>query len=108
MTHNQSGDLIRSANLLPQEDLIFSEGDRLVLKQLAGEVAQLAARPQEQAKRRSWSDLNRLKPARPVIFCFPENAWSEFLPADKLVCSGKIARQWEFQLRQEIYWGKTL
>ena len=101
-------ELIYAAKLLPDDDLVFSAPEHSVLRQLAAQVSELAARPAEQEKRRLWRSLNTLNFARPLIFCFPENSWHEVIPEEQLECEGRIARQWELQLRQEIFWGTIL
>jgi len=89
-------------------DLAFSEAERQVLRRLAGEVAELAARPVEQEKRELWYRLNALEPTRPLVFCDPENGWNEIIPTDVLECTGEQARRWEMVLRKEIYWGAEM
>ncbi len=86
----------------------FSTADRQLLRQLAGQVAELAARPQEADKRRLWQQHNDLLPVRPLVFCDPENSWNEIIPQDDLRCSGELARQWEWHLRREIFWGTQM
>ncbi len=82
--------------------------EREILRHLAGQVAELAARPVEQGKRELWVRHNALQPTRPLVFCDPENGWGEIIPAGRLECSGSLARQWEFRLRREIYWGTEM
>jgi hypothetical protein len=85
-------------------DLTITQTDREVLRRLAGEVAALAARPIEDAKRDLWYRHNALEATRPVIFCDPENGWNEIITAADLACEGELARQWELSLRKEIFW----
>ena len=82
--------------------------DATILRGLAGQVAELAARPVEQAKRELWLRHNALEPTRPVIFCDPENGWHEIIRPEHLACEGELARAWEFHLRREIFWGSEL
>lgn len=82
--------------------------DATVLRGLAGQVAELAARPIEQTKRDLWLCHNALEPTRPVIFCDPENGWHEIIRPEHLACAGELARAWEFYLRREIFWGSEL
>ena len=60
------------------------------------------------AKLLQEKDLIFSTPTRPLVFCFPENSWNEFIPAETLQCEARTARQWEFQLRQVIIWGTEL
>ena len=75
---------------------------------MAKEVAQLAAQPTENRKKQLWIDHHALKETRPLIFCEPETAWYEIIPASELRCVGKLARIWEFRLRREIYWNTKI
>ena len=86
----------------------ISPRDRAVLRQLAGQVAELAARPVEQEKRDLWYRHNALQPTRPLVFCDPEHGWHEIITPDDLACEGELARGWEFRLRQEIFWGAQM
>ena len=82
--------------------------ERQVLRRLAAQVAELAARPAEQDKRQLWYDHNALKPTRPVVFCDPENGWNEIITHADLECAGELARRWEMVLRKEIFWGAQM
>ena len=88
--------------------LMISPVDRRVLRGLAAQVAELAARPVEQEKRELWYRHNRLEATRPVVFCDPENGWYEIIPPQALECGGELARRWEFHLRREIFWGSQM
>ncbi|PWH20915.1 MAG: hypothetical protein DDG58_00380 [Ardenticatenia bacterium] len=85
-----------------------SSTERQVLRRLAGQVAELAARPIEEEKRRLWYAHNSLQPTRPVIFCDPENGWNEIIRPADLECEGVIGRWWEMRLRKEIFWGTQM
>jgi hypothetical protein len=89
-------------------DLAISPKDREVLRRLATQVAELAARPIEQEKRDLWYRHNALQPTRPLVFCDPENGWNEIVTADQLECKGERARRWEMVLRKEIFWGAEM
>ena len=90
------------------DDLRFDPTDREVLRRLAGQVAELAARPVETEKRELWYQHNDLKPTRPVVFCDPENGWLEIIPPASLQCRNPVARTWEMTLRKEIFWGTQM
>lgn len=100
--------IIISTTLLKEQDLSFALAERQVLRALAGQVAELAARPVEQAKCRLWLEHNALYPTRPVVFCDPETSWNEIIPDKTLFCTNRIARGWEFLLRREIFWGAQM
>jgi hypothetical protein len=82
--------------------------ERQLLRSLAGQVAELAARPVEDEKRELWYKHNALEATRPVIFCDPENGWHEIIRPEHLACAGELGREWEFRLRREIFWGTQL
>ena len=99
------GDVVRDTH--PPEERI-SDVDRQMLRRLAGRVAELAARPIEQEKRRLWTKHNALEPTRPLVFCDPENSWAEIITPDQFECTGELARQWEHRLRKELFWGESM
>lgn len=82
--------------------------DKTLLRRLAGRVAELAAREIETEKIRLWTAHNDLESVRPLVFCDPENGWNEIITPDHLECTGELARQWEYQLRREIFWGESM
>ncbi len=82
--------------------------DRSVLRKWATLVAELAARPIEEEKRRLWLDHNQLRRTRPLVFCSPENSWNEIIPATSLECEGPLARHWEFLLRMQVFSGRRM
>jgi len=86
----------------------ISAKDREILRRLASQVAELAARPIEQDKRDLWYRLNALEPTRPVVFCDPENGWNEIITMDQFECEGEMAMHWEMTLRKEIFWGAEM
>jgi len=83
----------------------LNQRDRLILRELAQQVAELAERPVEKEKRELWYRHNALEPTRPLVFCDPENGWNEILTPDTLRCEGGLARAWEWYLRREVFWG---
>lgn len=104
---NQTAASIATRSLSP--DLIALDArDRDILREAAGAVAELAARPEQEAKRRLWYAHNDLQPGRPLIFCDPENGWNEIITADRIQCRGELAQAWEMRLRKEIFWGTRM
>ncbi len=91
-----------------RQEASIAARDAEILRELAKRVAQLAALPEQAEKRKLWTMHNDLAETRPLIFCDPENAWYELIPADELQCAGMLARVWEFRLRKEIYWAETI
>lgn len=90
------------------ETISISAGDRTVLRRLAGQVAELAARPGEAEKRERWIRHNDLRPGVPMIFCDPENGWNEIITEAQMKCQGELALRWEMVLRKELFWGQTM
>ncbi|MCL6557432.1 MAG: hypothetical protein K6U74_01280 [Firmicutes bacterium] len=85
-----------------------SPKERQVLRELASRVAELAARPEQEEKKKLWRLHNALQPTRPPIFCDPENGWNEIITEDQMQCENEVARLWEITLRKEIFWGESM
>ncbi|MEA3335716.1 MAG: hypothetical protein U9R25_07370 [Chloroflexota bacterium] len=100
--------VLRNVPLTSESDFQFTRKDQQILRELAGQIAALAAQPVEQTKRDLWIRHNRLDRTRPLILCDPELAWQEIITDQQLRCQGNFARQWERQLRQERFWGNEL
>jgi hypothetical protein len=98
--------LVRTA--VDASSVTVHDADAQVLRRLAGRVAELAAGPAMEEKRRMWRRHNRLGHGRPLVFCDPENGWNEVIPASTLRCTGSLARGWEMRLRKEIFWGADM
>ena len=77
--------------------------DRLVLRDLACRVAEIAALPVMAERRATWKRHNNLERVRPMILIFPEGSWRELIPQDTLICEDDTARSIEFELRRRIY-----
>jgi hypothetical protein len=85
-----------------------SSGEMHILRELAERVAELAARPSEDEKKRLWTLHNDLHTTRPLVFCDPENGWNEIITQDQIRCEKPLFRVWEMGLRKEIFWGETM
>jgi hypothetical protein len=97
-----------SCRLVGEQLLIVDEADKKILQALAKSVAEISARPEQDRKRKLWEKHNDLMETPPLVFCDPELAWYEILPAAQLQCQGNLARIWEFRLRKEIYWANII
>ena len=97
-----------SCKLVGEQSLVVDDADKKILKELAKAVAEIASRPEQDVKRRLWGMHNDLIETPPLVFCDPELAWYEILPATTLQCQGSLARIWEFRLRKEIYWAEVI
>lgn len=89
-------------------DIKFSEKEKSILRELAKQVAELAAHPREEVKKSLWLKLNDLQPVRPLVFCDPENGWNEIITQDQILCEKPLSRVWEMALRKEIYWATQM
>lgn len=92
----------------PETGPMISQSDRAILRDLARQVAELAARPVESEKKQLWRRHNALQETRPLIFCDPENGWNEIITPADLKCSDELARNWEWPLRKEIFWAERM
>ena len=84
--------------------LVFSAGEIEILRNLAENVAEVAARPDMARKAELWQRHNDLQTDEPLVFIDPENGWNEIIPADALICRDPLARVWEMFLRKQIHW----
>lgn len=77
--------------------------DEIILRELAEKVAEIAALPEQEQKRRMWYEHNALRPTKPMVLVFPEGAWVELLPDGQLQCEDPLLRSWERGLRMRLY-----
>jgi len=77
--------------------------ERRLLRELAKQVAEIAAKPQQKQKRDLWYRHNRLEKVRPLVLIFPEDAWTQIIGEDQLRVSDSFWKQWEWYLRHLIY-----
>ncbi len=107
---DDTGDVLisQSAPTVLKRNLMLPSGDVSLLRELGERVRLLADRPIEKEKERLWRDHNALTPTRPVVFCDPENGWNEIIHPDDLSCRDNLAREWEFALRRELFWGERM
>ena len=78
--------------------------DRVILRDLAKRVADIADLPIMAERRELWKKHNSLRPVRPMILIFPEGSWGELLPQSALECQDAGARGIEWNLRSRIYY----
>jgi len=97
-----------SINEINKYDLYISKRDRLILRELAIKIVEISKRPFEEEKTDSWTKHNDLQPARPMIFCDPENGWNEIITEQTMKCDTKLGREWENTLRKEICWAEQM
>lgn len=82
----------------------ISENDRSILRQLAEQVAEIAALPIHNEKAELWRRLNDLESVRPMVW-INEIPWHEMNGNDELTLQteNEFCRQVETELRRTIY-----
>jgi len=82
----------------------ISQKDRDILRGLAEQVAEIAALPIQKERAKLWTDLNDLKPTRPLVWINEICFW-EMNVDDELTCccEGDWARGQEDGLRRLLY-----
>jgi hypothetical protein len=82
--------------------------DSEILRGLAAQVRAIAERTEMQERRDRWRRHNRLEVVGPLVLCFPEGAWEEILPPTSMTCKDPQLRNWEYQLRMQVWWAEHL
>ena len=77
--------------------------DTLVLRALAQQVADIAAKDVQDQRRDLWSRHNSLQRTRPLIYVRWFACWREVMPAAHLRCEDPFFRHYEDVLLQSIY-----
>ncbi|MCX7846577.1 MAG: hypothetical protein N2595_00875 [bacterium] len=78
--------------------------DIRIVRDLARRVAEIAALPVQEEKRRLWRALNGLRPERPMVM-IDQVCWNEMNVEDELTlrCEDVECRNYERQLRRTLY-----
>ena len=78
--------------------------DKTIIRELAAQVAEIAALPVQEEKRQLWRKLNSLKPERPMVM-IDQVCWHEMNINDELTlrCEDKECRAYEDELRRILY-----
>lgn len=88
-----------AGNHPPREPHSIPPEDRRLLRELARQVAAVAALPIQAERIRLWQALNRCQPERPMVLAqtagLITDAWAR--------CTDPLARQWESALRWKLY-----
>ena len=81
-----------------------SKQDVAIVRDLAARVAEIAALPVQEEKRRLWRALNGLRPARPMVM-IDQVCWNEMNVDDELTlrCVDPECRAWEDWLRRTLF-----
>jgi hypothetical protein len=79
--------------------------ERLVVRELARRVAELAHSAENARRQKLWRDVNSLrKPERPPLICnLGAGAWAESLPRETAACKEPYLANIEYRFRQILY-----
>jgi hypothetical protein len=83
---------------------MINRKDRDVVRELARQVAEIAALPVQEEKRALWRRLNALDPVRPMVM-IDQVCWNEMAPADALAlqCQDPDCRYYEERFRKTLF-----
>jgi hypothetical protein len=83
---------------------MISKYDIVVIRKLAAQVAEIAALPIQDEKRRLWRKLNSLQPERPMVM-IDQVCWNEMNVGDELTlqCQDPESRSYEESLRRILF-----
>jgi hypothetical protein len=77
--------------------------ERSLVRELARQVAEIAAERRMQEITQRWRDVNALRrPDRAPVWCRPVGCWKELLPKETLVCRTPWLREIEYGFRQVL------
>lgn len=83
--------------------LTYTGNDVTYIREMARELAEIAASAENAAVLRRWRDVNALRtPDRAPVWCRPADAWKELLPPESLHCTDSWLRGVEYTLRQDL------
>jgi hypothetical protein len=82
--------------------MLISARDKLVLQEVAREVAEICADPVQREMAEMWTAHNRLERQRPLVTLYD---WTDLETGDpfELACEGESAREIERVLRRRVY-----
>ena len=83
--------------------MMRAANERDLVRDLARQVAEVAATPENARVRKRWRDVNAMrKPDRAPVWCRPVGAWGEILPEESLHCTDPWLRSLERQFRRTL------
>ena len=82
----------------------MTRADKIIIRELASRVAEIAALPVQEEKRVLWRRLNALTPVRPLVM-IDQICWNEMDIGDELTlrCADAECRRYEEDLRRTLY-----
>jgi hypothetical protein len=83
---------------------MLNKQDIAIIRELAGRVAEIAAYPVQEEKRRLWRKLNAVRAERPMVM-IDQVCWNEMETGDelRLRCTDSECRQYEDFLRRTLF-----
>jgi len=83
---------------------MVNKQDKIIIRELAARVGEIAALPIQEEKRQLWRQLNALQPARPMVM-IDQVCWNEMTLGDELIlcCTDPECRSYEESLRRTLY-----
>jgi hypothetical protein len=83
---------------------MLNKQDVTIIRELAAQVAEIAALPAQEEKRKLWRRLNARKPARPMVM-IDQVCWNEMNIGTEITpqCTDKECRRYEDYLRYTLY-----
>ena len=83
---------------------MLNRNDVTIIRELAGQVAAIAALPVQEERRALWRKLNARRPARPMVM-IDQVCWNEMDLGDELTlqCANEECRGYELYLRRTLY-----
>ncbi len=82
----------------------YSNGEKDILRELGTAIAEIAALPQQEERKKQWCNLNDLKTCKPLVW-INEVCWNEMDIDDELSLktTSPFCRRIESELRQTLY-----
>jgi len=77
--------------------------DLSILRELAKELAEIAALPIQSERAELWRSLNSLSPKRAAILVEAQGGWDQLVPDSVLKCRDIGFRSWELVIRRRIW-----
>lgn len=77
--------------------------EKQYLRELAKRVAEIAALPEQEERKKLWTAHNDRQPIPPLFICYPEDGWGDLLPVGSMKVADPFWASYEWYLRHLIY-----